>query len=150
MLPSSLADVSAQIPLIALHCLSQRLRAAALHGFAEVGTGTEDEIRMLPTSVNGMCSCPLSEAAKEAGYKEPAPTEQEAASSPHTFVLLGCETIRLTSERTRSRRRTLAGGFRGEAAEAERSQENSTPDQQADTVYKIVDVVGVSETSVPI
>ena len=26
-------------------------------------------------------------------------------------------------------------------------QENSTPDQQADTVYKIVDVVGVSETS---
>ena len=24
-------------------------------------------------------------------------------------------------------------------------QENSTPDQQADTVYKIVDVVGVSE-----
>jgi dodecin len=26
-------------------------------------------------------------------------------------------------------------------------QENSIPDQQADTVYKIVDVVGVSETS---
>jgi flavin-binding protein dodecin len=26
-------------------------------------------------------------------------------------------------------------------------QDNSTPDQQADTVYKIVDVVGVSETS---
>lgn len=26
-------------------------------------------------------------------------------------------------------------------------QENPTPDQQADTVYKIVDVVGVSETS---
>jgi flavin-binding protein dodecin len=26
-------------------------------------------------------------------------------------------------------------------------QENSTPVQQADTVYKIVDVVGVSETS---
>ena len=26
-------------------------------------------------------------------------------------------------------------------------QENSTADQQADTVYKIVDVVGVSETS---
>jgi dodecin len=26
-------------------------------------------------------------------------------------------------------------------------QQNSTPDQQADTVYKIVDVVGVSETS---
>jgi dodecin len=26
-------------------------------------------------------------------------------------------------------------------------QENSTPDEQADTVYKIVDVVGVSETS---
>ena len=26
-------------------------------------------------------------------------------------------------------------------------QENSLPDQQADTVYKIVDVVGVSETS---
>jgi hypothetical protein len=26
-------------------------------------------------------------------------------------------------------------------------QQNSTPDQQGDTVYKIVDVVGVSETS---
>ena len=26
-------------------------------------------------------------------------------------------------------------------------QQNLTPDQQADTVYKIVDVVGVSETS---
>ena len=26
-------------------------------------------------------------------------------------------------------------------------QQNSTPDQQPDTVYKIVDVVGVSETS---
>jgi hypothetical protein len=26
-------------------------------------------------------------------------------------------------------------------------QQNATPDQQADTVYKIVDVVGVSETS---
>ena len=26
-------------------------------------------------------------------------------------------------------------------------QQNSTPDQQADTVYRVVDVVGVSETS---
>ena len=26
-------------------------------------------------------------------------------------------------------------------------QENSTPDEQADSVYRIVDVVGVSETS---
>jgi flavin-binding protein dodecin len=41
----------------------------------------------------------------------------------------------------------LAGGFHGEAAEADRSSRETTPDEQTDSVYRIVDVVGVSETS---
>jgi dodecin len=41
----------------------------------------------------------------------------------------------------------LAGGFHGEAAEADRSSAEFNVRPAGDTVYKIVDVVGVSETS---
>jgi hypothetical protein len=77
---------------------------------------------MLRTSVNmGCVLARQAKLAKEASYKELPQKRTEASSSPHTFVLLGCETIRLTLERNRSRRRTLAGGFHGEAAEADRA-----------------------------
>jgi flavin-binding protein dodecin len=112
-------------------------------GLAVIGSGTEDEIRMLRASGNGMRSCPPSEAGKKGQLQETCPqNEQEASSSPRTFVLVEDQHWRALAEPE-----LWQEDFMAKQRKQTGPRENSTPDQQADTVYKIVDVVGVSETS---